>query len=99
MIEIPIFNPSSNDHVSILLFGGYVKIKVTEPCTNMDGSFIKLKSGPNKGQLKTKRVEKLYYIKGLGLKPDKEWAREKVGFYSVDESVLKTIAAGNNDDN
>jgi len=92
MTKLPEFNLASGDMVSILLFGGSIKIKEQVPELDSEGNFRTVKSGENKGKIKVKNQERIVNIKGLGLKPEKEWHREKKpGFYSVDEGVLQTL--------
>lgn len=86
------FNPSSPQQISLLLFGGTVKEFVNEPILNELGAPVTIKTGQNRGQIKTKRVEKLVSIQGLGLKPHKDWKTKREGVFQTNEKVLKTIA-------
>jgi DNA polymerase I-like protein with 3'-5' exonuclease and polymerase domains len=85
-------NPNSPTHLSILFFGG--KIKVTNNVSYIDekGQTILIKSGINKGKIKTKKEESEIYIEGLGLKPHKDWVTKREGIYSTNEAVLRIIA-------
>lgn len=89
---IPEFNSSSNKHLSILFFGGFVKIKVDVPVLDKNGNIILTKTGNKKGDIKTKKVDSEIYIKGLGLKPLSRWKTKKEGEYQTNEKVLRIIA-------
>lgn len=85
-------NFSSTNDVSRLFFGGYIKTKQLEPALNELGQLTIIKSGVNRGQVKTKLVERSYYIKGLELIPRPEWETKKKGIYQTNEKVLLTIS-------
>lgn len=85
------FNLNSNQHLSLLLFGGSIKEKVKQPVFDSNGKVILIKSGVNKGQIKIQSVEQKTSVSGLGLKPLKEWATKKEGVYQTNEQVLQTI--------
>lgn len=91
-MQIPDFKLNSNKHLSILFFGGIIKIKVDEPVMDEEGLLIFIKSGDNKGQIKTKKVEKEIYIKGLGLKPLDSWKTKKEGEFQTNKDVLQLIS-------
>jgi len=85
-------NFSSTHDLSLLLFGGTIKEECQVPILNELGVQERYKTGAKRGELKTKKGVKLIEIKGLGLKPRKDWETKKAGVYSTDESVLKIIA-------
>lgn len=85
-------NLSSANQLSILLFGGTIKVEIAEPVLNELGQPVVFKSGQKRGQVKTKNMVKELYIKGMALRPLKEWETKKEGIYSTNESVLKVIA-------
>ncbi len=87
------FNINSLDHLSCLLFGGELKDTQIEPVFDETNTPVLIKSGPNKGQIKTHKVEIKKKIVGLlegqGLNYSKSLKKE--GFYCTDEIVLKQI--------
>lgn len=85
-------NFSSPRDMSILFFGGTIKEECQVEVLNELGVPEVYKTGQKRGQQKTKKGIKLVQIKGLGLKPKKDWETAKAGIYSTDESVLKEIA-------
>lgn len=85
-------NLASNEQISILLFSGYIKEEVVEPVLNELGVEIVIKTGPNRGKVKTRKATKERYIQGLGLTPQEGWKNKKG--YSVDEKVLSELAKG-----
>ena len=89
MIE---FNPESNLQLSLLLFGGTIKEDAIEPSCDAQGAPIIFKTGARAGQIKTRRVEVHRVIKGLGLRPLKEWETKRAGIYSTDDEVLTLLA-------
>lgn len=91
-------NFNSTQQLSRLFFGGEEKIKVDEPILNELGLAEVVKSGVNRGKIKTKKVEKIIYKPGLGLKPLDEWQQKKEGIYRTDEGVLQILASWFRDD-
>lgn len=85
------FNLASTTQLSMLLFSGVVKEKVPRPVLNELGVPVQIKSGKNRGQYKTKLVEVERVVKGLGLKPRKDWETKRKGIYSTNDKVLKSI--------
>lgn len=85
-------NFASPQQLSRLFFGGNEKVIVNEPILNELGMPILTKTGPNRGQVKTKKITKLVYDMGLGLKPLDNWKQKKEGIYKTDESVLQIIS-------
>ena len=78
----------------MLFFGGYIKLKYPEPMLNELGEPLITKTGPNRGQVKTKLVERKEFIEGLGIKPKAEWKPNKYGVYPTNEAVLAVLADG-----
>ncbi len=77
---LPTFNLNSNQHLSVLFFGGSLKV---EEVVN-DGLY-------KNGKIKTKKVKVDVKFPGLGLKPVKGSASKAEGFYSVNEENLLKI--------
>ena len=78
--ELGEFNSSSSKQVALLLFGGEYKVKEKQE----DGLY-------KNGNIKYKTVEITKTMKGMGLKPHKDW-KTPSGAVSVNEKVLKEIA-------
>lgn len=91
-------NFSSPADLSLLFFGGTTKEECQVPVINELGMQDRYKTGDKRGQLKTKKGIKVTEVKGLGLKPLKDWETKKIGIYSTDESVLKKLAMRPNTD-
>jgi DNA polymerase I-like protein with 3'-5' exonuclease and polymerase domains len=85
MIE---FNSDSPQMISLLLFGGSIKVK-----ERVYNGIIK--TGKNKGAVKYKIEEIDKQIEGLGLNALQDWTTKKPGIYQTNEEVLKLIATGN----
>lgn len=81
--NLPEFNPSSNEQLSCLLYGGTVKVKRRE----VIGLF---KTGDRKGQVKEKWVEHLINF-DRRINPLKGSELDKEGLFSTDESTLKSL--------
>lgn len=80
----PNFNPSSNEHLSALLYGGNIKYREQEPI----GEF---KTGARKGETKYKWKEKILTLPRIFTPlPKSELAKE--GYYSTDEATLKQLS-------
>jgi len=90
------FNSGSPKQVSQLFFGGIIKYKAREPILNALGVPEVIKSGVNRGTVKTKLMDKTIDYKGLGLKPNLSW--ENNNGYRTDEEVLDLIAKRPNTD-
>lgn len=85
-------NFNSPKDVSMLFFGGTKKVSVAEPLLNELGEQTLIKSGPNRGKVKTKLIDKEIHIKGFGLMPSCEWKTKRIGVYKTGEEVLKCLA-------
>lgn len=81
------FNPLSSDHISLLLFGGIVKIK-KDVKIRENGEKVYYKTGIKKGNIKTRKEIVDVQMKGFKIKPKEEWAK-KNGKYKTDDSILK----------
>lgn len=88
---LPEINLGSDDHMSLLLYGGKLTVKVREPVLDDKNNIVYIKSGPNKGQIKTHLVEKSIKIEGLKIKPSSKWKCKKDGFYKTNETILQEI--------
>lgn len=77
------FNPNSNDHISVLLYGGTIGYRVQIP----DGTY---KSGLKQGQDKFKWDHREKHYDQL-VKPLKGTELAKEGYYSTDEKTLKSL--------
>lgn len=77
------FNPNSTEHVSVLLYGGVIKVKRKE----VIGTF---KTGLRAGQPKERWKEEEITFEKI-ITPLKGSELEKEGFYSTDEQTLKTL--------
>jgi DNA polymerase I-like protein with 3'-5' exonuclease and polymerase domains len=77
------FNPSSNEHLSVLLYGGTIKVKRRE----VIGLF---KTGDRKGQAKERWVEHEIKFDRL-VTPLKGSELTKEGYFSTDEATLKSL--------
>lgn len=77
------FNPSSNEHLSVLMYGGTIKVKRRE----VIGLF---KTGDRKGQAKEKWVEHEIKFDRL-VSPLKGSELTKEGYFSTDEATLKSL--------
>ena len=82
-----VFNLSSNDHQSVILYGGNL------PIDGVEEYEVTLKSGEVKTKTRKCRVDK--YFKGLGFKPNKKDACKKEGYYKTNKDVLGTLRASN----
>jgi len=84
-------NVLSNDHLSLLLYGGDYRYISDEPVIGEDGEPVRYKTGLKAGQIKTKKTPKTAPMAGLGIVPRKEWAVKKKGFYRVNDECLSAI--------
>ena len=79
----PGFNPSSNDHLSAFLYGGFISLRRRVAC----GVF---KTGSKSGQVKERWEE--YQVEFPRLfTPLKGSELQKKGFWSTDEATLKSL--------
>lgn len=85
------FNPQSNRDISILLFGGEYNIVIDELMHDSDGNVVKYKSGPRKGQSKTKKSKQTLSTEGLRLPTRFTLPTTTPGIYSVEDAVLRGL--------
>ena len=78
-------NPSSTAQVALFLFGGKYVTRGPAPVLDDDGVIVKIKSGPNKGTVKTKLVDTDHTI-GQLVRPKEEW-KGKSG-YNCNNDIL-----------
>lgn len=83
------FNPMSNDHVSLAMFGGEYKIKMTVPKLSHDGEPERFKTGTRKGEIKTRMEDVVFKTKGFGLTP--LGTPNAKGIYPVGDDVMEAF--------
>jgi DNA polymerase I-like protein with 3'-5' exonuclease and polymerase domains len=83
-------NPASNDHISLLLFGGKQKVVCDVPILGPDGFQLRYKTGKKKGELKYKLGSKEVTIDGM-FHVDYGVPIKKKGFYKVDDEQIKLL--------
>ena len=81
-------NPSSNQQVSLYLFGGTQKYKAKADMTDALGNPMLFKSGAKKGEVRTRTIEKTSEIPHQ-IVPDADW-KNKDG-WSVNNDILTEI--------
>lgn len=86
------FNPGSNDHISLLFFGGEVKYKDKQDVIKDDGSPLLIKTGKNAGKVKTKLVDCVCKFQTNIDTKNVTSPVKKSGFYQVDDKVISKIA-------
>lgn len=94
LMEMPIddISPSSNDQLSVVLFGGTYKYEDREDVMDTEtGEPYRYKTGKKKGQIKTRKCVREATTKGFGRKPREEWTTKKTGIYQTNEDVLKKV--------
>lgn len=84
------FNPMSNEHVSLMMFGGEYKQRESVPVLDEHGNEVRYKTGARKGEVKTRQEDVMYTTAGMGLTP--VGAPKKNGIYSVADDVLQQYA-------
>lgn len=82
-VDVPSFNWNSRDHLSCLLYGGDIVESIRVPV----GVY---KSGAKEGQTRYKIMEVVHNMPQL-ITPVKGSERDKAGYYSVAEDVLKKL--------
>lgn len=83
------FKPLSNDHVSIVLFGGSVYRTIDALVLDEAGEPVVYKTGARKGQIKTRTEEQEIKIRGMGAQP--VGVANKKGIYPTPDDVLSSI--------
>jgi len=81
----------SNDQLSALIFGGNLKYYENEEVLDEEGNVVLYKSGKNKGQPKTKKVQKTLVLPRK-MVPKSDWVTKKAGVFKVDDEVLNELA-------
>ena len=85
------FNPSSGDHISILLYGGdYAQVEDVVKL-DPDGEPQVYKSGAKKAQIKTRKEKVVRHTDGFGVKPPKRTPKSAKGIYSTDHEFLSKV--------
>lgn len=89
---LPMVNLSSSTQQSLMLFGGEYTTKEPHPLLDDERNPVYFKSGPRKGEPRTKLVEVIHTTKGLqrGLKHHSTEGKKR-GTYSTSDGVLKSI--------
>lgn len=82
------FNPLSNEHVSLLMFGGMYNMVEDVEIVDDFGKPVFYKTGKRAGLVKTRKQTVVYSTPGMGLLPVGRRAK-KSGIYSVDETTLE----------
>ena len=87
-------NPSSHQQLSKLFFGGEFKYTEDAVLADEEGNVLKYKSGKKKGEVKTKKVERVYVHPPMVLLTPRHYGAEEVssGGWSVTEKVLTTLS-------
>ncbi len=93
--RLPKLNINSNDHKSLLLFGGSITNKVKKVPV---GTGEIIKTGPNKGEEKTKLTVVPVIIKGFQLNPVLSIESAKQGFYATGEPIIEKIYKNSKND-
>lgn len=81
-------NPSSNQQLSAVIFGGIIKQKMRKPVLDEDGNEQVYKSGAKKGEVKTRLEEHIFHLKGLVEPTSKP---TKAGYYPVGDEHIKKL--------
>lgn len=84
-------NLASPAQLSLLFFGGKLTQIRKEPVLDIDGNFVTIKSGINKGSVKLKKQPYDIEIEGLGVSPKEEWFSVKGHQYSTKEEVMQYL--------
>lgn len=94
-LNIPkeVWNIGSNEHKSIILFGGILKYRERGPILDEQGEtvLIKSKNSIHYGEMKTKFYDKEVYVAGLSLNPKEESKLKKEGYYSTNKKFMDEL--------
>ena len=86
-------NALSNKQLSAVLFGGDLKYLEDVPILDGEGNPVKFKTGIRKGQVKTRKINKLKTISGP-LNPRNFGTKaSKYGVYAIGDDVLKKVVS------
>lgn len=83
-------NPGSNEHISLLIFGGTQTYIDKVDIVDEDGNVVLYKSGFKQGQVRQKNVKKEVLIPRM-ISPLPEWKQSKGDLYKVNDEVLSSI--------
>ena len=83
-------SPTSNDDLSVVLFGGELKYTTQVEVKDEDGNPVRYKTGLRVGEIKTKKVEFIWPVPPTYATKFTRPLKKK-GFYSTDDKVLKKI--------
>lgn len=86
-----LFNPMSNDHISLLLFGGEYKVVRDLPVLDEDHKPVVYKTGARKGQVKTRKVEVMLHTEGCTAEVPACAKKTSKGLWNVSEEVLSAV--------
>ena len=84
------FNPSSLDHISVVLFGGNINCRVEEDVLNEDGLTVIYKTGKRKGEVKTRLATAQKEVCGL-VKSTRGLVKNKKGLFKTNTSILSEL--------
>lgn len=91
-IEEP--NPGSNEHISLLLFGG-TQFVIKDRPVYKDGVAVQYKTGKRKGFVKTRKEKVANVISPFfGVTTPSTWLTNKPGICKTGDEILKTILKG-----
>ncbi len=82
-------NPHSGIHVGLLLFGGEQKRREPHSVLDDEGEEVLIKSGPNKGKVKTKLADVMHPIRGIY---PSRGSKTASGKWSVDDASLTKLS-------
>ncbi|MGH9992861.1 MAG: DNA polymerase [Nitrososphaera sp.] len=83
-------NASSREQLSAALFGGSFMVP-TAVAVCVEDAPILYKTGPRKGEPKTRIEPRAFGTDGLGLVTKSEWVTSKSGVYQVNDGVLQAL--------
>ena len=84
------FNPMSNEHVSLALYGGKYSIKQAVLIRDEHGNILKYKTGKRAGEIKTRLEDVEYTTEGMKMFPAGPETSKK-GVYSVSDEYLAPL--------
>ena len=84
-------NPASNQHISLLIFGGVQEVDVDVNMRDDKGNVIRYKSGKNKGKVRTRKGKESRLIPALSTFTKGEWESSVKDIYKVNNEVLTEI--------
>lgn len=81
-------NPNSNPQLSAFLFGGFITVREEVQILDADGVPVTYKSGPKKGDIRTKMVDVPYSVRGITKSPNPPKTN---GVFDVSADTLKRV--------